>query len=1009
MSLMAWYPLDGNTKNYGAGNLAPGVSGTITYAAGKIGAQSLKGGSLTWTAEQTASILNNNEFSIAFWIKPTGTGYGAIFGNTSMGMNNNRKFTVYTYPGPNDLHWSWMNDIKDTTYAGGTIKGIFPTNKWTHCCITYKNPNGCVYINGVQKQTFYGVSNSSTFHYATTVLHSNTDRCINDLRIYNHCLSVREVQYVSQGLMLHLPLKDLNLENTTNLAPYPTPGSAASPGWDASLHPDAISVSNWTNGYNSGVSTNGVKNPEVGYHAYWKLIDGIPTMVFQHLNSQINLGNRWLGISCGGFQNKIGPSKTYTISFDAKANVDGVVVSTGYHYRLTNGSSNSFHDGCPNVAVTTSWKRYSFTFTTSSALNTAIGASMYVYGHNGSVKGIAYVRNFQVELNDHATSYTPYTRTATVMDCSGYQHHGSVVGTVATKKDSSRYNSCIYQNNGPNNYLKSGIITMPTDAITMSCWFKSNSVGYSDYHIPMSLASANYEISIDSGGRLRNGFVINGSRQVLTTSHTSILDNKWHMLTATYDGTTIKRYLDGKEIPSSATSVTGTLAGTTGELLVGSYGSGGYGNKNAYMSDVRVYATALSADMIKTLYESRISMNSTGDLMAYEFIEDAPTHLKMTDAGLIRTGEVSETHTYYGMPIKSLDDGSIWARIHWLDVTGPKSWFANATEVAECLNQSNRFSRMGVVDQFKSTRIKITNLMPAVHTDNYNGGTADSTYRKYSDYSLKAVGKVDANESFIFTKNNIPYIPGHTYYCCCNILQETIQGSSDMYWKVAEPYIMGGRKVSEVKTWTRVSAVRSAQSIINYAGSDWAAGDYQARWDYNNGKKEGAMWFDGFMLIDLTAAFGAGNEPTAAWCDQNIPYFTGSKQINFDNDTYAFYEFMLTYPRLSKTLYNRWKQSSSPNASAVTGFTPIVTVWSAHNGGIRKNGSACLYNCDTGSTWYAPIGQYSQWTDGKYIPAADGSSQTETELWIRIDTLSNINKISMFDNKFIQAFNIYET
>jgi len=66
-----------------------------------------------------------------------------------MGMNNNRKFTIYTYPGPNDLHWSWMNDIKDATYTGGTIKGIFPTNKWTHCCITYKNPNGCVYINGV--------------------------------------------------------------------------------------------------------------------------------------------------------------------------------------------------------------------------------------------------------------------------------------------------------------------------------------------------------------------------------------------------------------------------------------------------------------------------------------------------------------------------------------------------------------------------------------------------------------------------------------------------------------------------------------------------------------------------------------------------------------------------------------------------------------------------------------------------------------------------------------------
>jgi hypothetical protein len=51
MSLMAWYPLDGNTRNQGVGNLTPSISGTLTYAAGKIGAKSLSGGGLTWTAD----------------------------------------------------------------------------------------------------------------------------------------------------------------------------------------------------------------------------------------------------------------------------------------------------------------------------------------------------------------------------------------------------------------------------------------------------------------------------------------------------------------------------------------------------------------------------------------------------------------------------------------------------------------------------------------------------------------------------------------------------------------------------------------------------------------------------------------------------------------------------------------------------------------------------------------------------------------------------------------------
>ena len=33
---------------------------------------------------------------------------------------------------------------------------------------------------------------------------------------------------------------------------------------------------------------------------------------------------------------------------------------------------------------------------------------------------------------------------------------------------------------------------------------------------------------------------------------------------------------------------------------------------------------------------------------------------------------------------------------------------------------------------------------------------------------------------------------------------------------------------------------------------------------------------DGIGVIDLTLAFGSGNEPNKTWCDQNIGYFDGS-------------------------------------------------------------------------------------------------------------------------------------
>lgn len=38
-------------------------------------------------------------------------------------------------------------------------------------------------------------------------------------------------------------------------------------------------------------------------------------------------------------------------------------------------------------------------------------------------------------------------------------------------------------------------------------------------------------------------------------------------------------------------------------------------------------------------------------------------------------------------------------------------------------------------------------------------------------------------------------------------------------------------------------------------------------------------WTDGLLIVDLTAAFGAGNEPDQAWCDAHIPFFEGTMAL----------------------------------------------------------------------------------------------------------------------------------
>lgn len=209
MGLQVWLPLNGNIKNHGLlGDFAVGTTPVFTF--GKL-SQALSSGSLTMTPEQTALVLNNEEVSFCFWIKPINTGHTLIFGNESMSANNNRKFSLFQYPTANDLHLSWMNDATNATFLSTVITGAFPSNTWTHCIITYKNPVCKIYLNGELKTTLNGVSNSSSFAYNTQLIHNNAARLLNDFRIYNHCLSLKEIKEVSQGLVYYYPLsEDIN-------------------------------------------------------------------------------------------------------------------------------------------------------------------------------------------------------------------------------------------------------------------------------------------------------------------------------------------------------------------------------------------------------------------------------------------------------------------------------------------------------------------------------------------------------------------------------------------------------------------------------------------------------------------------------------------------------------------------------------------------------------------------------------------------------------------------------
>lgn len=201
----------------------------------------------------------------------------------------------------------------------------------------------------------------------------------------------------------------------------------------------------------------------------------------------------------------------------------------------------------------------------------------------------------------------------------------------------------------------------------------------------------------------------------------------------------------------------------------------------------------------------------------------------------------------------------------------------------------------------KEKKYIITNLIGPIGnfergTYQHATGIAYSTRHKYGEYSIALQGSADAGET-TYTLVNAdgtvvkPHLyPTHKYYVSCWLLQTAVNGSMDFYWPIAEPVAMSGMTVpvASEQNFYRVSKIFTRESFTE--------SDYEVRIDYNNNNNNNAtnyMWFDGLMLVDLTATFGAGNEPSKSWCDLNIEFTEASYELenpDFVGETWVFNE-----------------------------------------------------------------------------------------------------------------------
>ena len=180
------------------------------------------------------------------------------------------------------------------------------------------------------------------------------------------------------------------------------------------------------------------------------------------------------------------------------------------------------------------------------------------------------------------------------------------------------------------------------------------------------------------------------------------------------------------------------------------------------------------------------------------------------------------------------------------------------------------------------TSLKMTNMIPEINgTSGWNctsgSMTTSTTYCKYSTNSIGLIGSASLPESHMETTTEIPMIAGHKYYVRAEVyfVDADIRRNT-CYWPIAEPNIWNTSSLGlslSANTWHLLAMVTDRGS------AGFSSGNYPLRLDFDNNYKSGTMYVDGVMCIDLTAAYGAGNEPTQSWCNNNIPYFAGTKEF----------------------------------------------------------------------------------------------------------------------------------
>ena len=614
MGLRIWLPLNGDLENKGLDDIVITNNGATIDNNGKIGkCYSFDG------TDDYINITNVNypnifvgSFSICFWVYSNTDGSRDVyFGNYGLSGSGNW-FNIEKNTN-NELRFWWNNGSPNKYF---TSYHILNSEGWTHVALTRFENTIKVYKNGILIESYTTTLSNNVPTTATMFVIGGDYRHsgdlmlggkMNDFRLYDEALSPMQIKLISQGLVAHYLLNNSGIPNSPNLLKKQIKETAWSLWGNGDATREKITIDN-------KVWAHVIQNDTTRYDGF----------TISPENNGIIIDH----------------NRQYVISFTAKkgSNQPNSEIIIWWHWRSTESGANISQSSVKiNISDNTP-HRYSYIIPKYSNATydvNRINIMMGSYKANNEV----YFTDIKFEEGDTATSWIPNKEDAEYTalglnnnieyDVSGYCNNGIKYNITDYVTDSPRY-SLATKFNGTNSYIDIGRGGMVRDEITVNVW------GYLD---DWTKYNGKRFISCTESGGWNFESASNSIRFSIGTGNTSNtyvtgtlipytdLTAGWHMFTGIFDGFNNITYLDGNlvGIVEQYTTKTPVFYNKNNAILIGSEATGSHAPGGAYyngnLSDVRIYATALSESDIQSLYNNSAFIDSSGNVYSTEYTE----------------------------------------------------------------------------------------------------------------------------------------------------------------------------------------------------------------------------------------------------------------------------------------------------------------------------------------------------------------------------------------------------